>query len=232
MNKVPKLKYTLLVIDDDDEFVEYLKSLLTREGYRVITALSADSGMNAIRNDLPDIILLDRILPDMDGIALCQMLKRDAKFSHIPIVMLTAKAAASDLITGLENGADDYVVKPFLPEELIARLWAVIRRVIYKGQMEEIFIVAGIKLNATQHKVFMNKKEVSLTLKEFDLLSLFIRKSNHVLKPSFIIESVWGMDSDIDRKSLEMHISNLRRKLGKSKNLIQTVRGVGYRFEA
>jgi len=234
--------YKILVVDDDIEILDTLRQVLANEKFNVLTTDRGREGLELAREKEPDLILLDLVLPDLDGLEICNLLKNDNLTNHIPIIMISrVKIQTQDRILGLETGADDYVTKPFSTKEVVARIKAVLRRVLYKGQPEEIIEKGGICINLTRHTVEVypagksgarvKKKIIELAPKEFDLLFTFLRKEGRVLTPSYLLESVWGYESDTTTKTLDVHISRLRKKLGpEAGKKIETVEGVGYKF--
>jgi two-component system, OmpR family, response regulator MprA len=217
---------TILVVEDDRRIREMVRRGLLFEGYEVEVAEDGESALRYARDRMPDAVILDLMLPGMGGLEVCKRLR---SASAIPILILTARDAVQDRVTGLDAGADDYMVKPFSFEELLARLRALFRR----HRMEaapEIYQFADLTLNPRTHQVFRGKEEISLTAKEFDLLELFMRHPNQVLTREQIYDHVWEYDFGGESNIIEVYIRYLRAKLeagGKSR-LIQTVRGVGY----
>lgn len=234
--------YKILVVDDDREILDTLRQVLTNEKFNALTTDSGREGLDLAREKEPDLIILDIVLPDLDGLEICNLLKNDNRTNHIPIIMVSGiKIETQDRIRGLETGADDYVTKPFSTKELVARVKAVLRRVLYKGQPEETIEKGGICINLTRHTVEVypagkfgarvKKKMLELTPKEFDLLFTFLRKAERALSASYLLESVWGYESDITTKTLDVHISRLRKKLGPDlSKKIETIEGFGYKF--
>jgi two-component system, OmpR family, response regulator MprA len=217
---------TILVVEDDRRIREMVRRGLLFEGYEVEVAEDGESALRYARDRMPDAVILDLMLPGMGGLEVCKRLR---SASAVPILILTARDAVQDRVTGLDAGADDYMVKPFSFEELLARLRALFRR----HRMEaapEIYQFADLTLNPRTHQVFRGKEEISLTAKEFDLLELFMRHPNQVLTREQIYDHVWEYDFGGESNIIEVYIRYLRAKLeagGKSR-LIQTVRGVGY----
>ena len=217
---------SILVVEDDRRIREMVRRGLIFEGYIVEVAEDGESALRVARDKMPDAVILDLMLPGMNGLEVCKRLRNA---STVPILILTARDAVQDRVTGLDAGADDYMVKPFSFEELLARLRALFRR----HRMEaapEIYQFADLTLNPRTHQVFRNKEEISLTAKEFDLLELFLRHPNQVLTREQIYDHVWEYDFGGESNIIEVYIRYLCAKLeaGGRSRLIQTVRGVGY----
>jgi DNA-binding response OmpR family regulator len=223
-------KHKILIIEDDKDIVEMLDYNLKEEGYDTISALNGEEGIALAGKERPDLIILDIMLPIMDGFEVCRTLKKDDRVAHIPIIILSAKSQETDKIVGLELGADDYVTKPFSPRELIARARAILRR----GREEHISnrIQRGrITIDRTRHKVTVGGKEISLTLTEFKLLELMARRPGVVFSRALILDAVAGQDTIVCDRTVDAHVKSLRHKLGPAKDYIETIRGAGYRFK-
>lgn len=217
---------TILVVEDDRRIRDLLRRGLIFEGYNVETAEDGESALRAVREREPDAVILDLMLPGMDGLEVCRRLR---SASNVPILMLTARDTVPDRVTGLDAGADDYMVKPFAFDELLARLRAIFRR--HKADTDpDILRFADVTLNPRTRQVFRGKDEIQLTAKEFDLLELFMRHPNQVLTREMIYEHIWNYDFGGESNIIEVYVRYLRTKLeadGKPR-LIQTIRGVGY----
>jgi two-component system phosphate regulon response regulator PhoB len=220
----------ILLIEDEPDIAEVLQYNLEKEGFDVGTARRGDTGLDAIRRDSPDLILLDLMLPGIDGLELTRMLKRDPLTSRLPIVMLTARGEELDRIVGLELGADDYISKPFSPREVVLRVKAVLRRFQQEESAVERLEVGGIELDISGHQLRVRGKEVPLTATEFRLLRLLLERSGRVQTRGQLLSDVWGYAEDIDSRTVDTHIRRLRRKLGAEAERIETVIGVGYRL--
>jgi two-component system phosphate regulon response regulator PhoB len=220
----------ILVIEDEPDIAEVLQYNLEKEGFDVETARRGDTGFDAVRRDNPDLILLDLMLPGIDGLELTRMLKRDPLTSRLPIVMLTARGEEVDRIVGLELGADDYISKPFSPREVVLRVKAVLRRFQQEESAAELIEVGGIELDVSGHQLRVRGKEVPLTATEFRLLRLLLERSSRVQTRGQLLSDVWGYAEDIDSRTVDTHIRRLRRKLGPEAERIETVIGVGYRL--
>jgi two-component system, OmpR family, phosphate regulon response regulator PhoB len=220
----------ILVIEDEPDIAEVLQYNLEKEGFDVETARRGDTGFDAVRRDNPDLILLDLMLPGIDGLELTRMLKRDPLTSRLPIVMLTARGEEVDRIVGLELGADDYISKPFSPREVVLRVKAVLRRFQQEESVVELIEVGGIELDVSGHQLRVRGKEMPLTATEFRLLRLLLERSGRVQTRGQLLSDVWGYAEDIDSRTVDTHIRRLRRKLGPEAERIETVIGVGYRL--
>jgi two-component system alkaline phosphatase synthesis response regulator PhoP len=223
-------KRKILIIEDDKDIVEMLDYNLKEEGYDTISALNGEEGIALAGKERPDLIILDIMLPIMDGFEVCRTLKNDDRVAHVPIIILSAKSQETDKVVGLELGADDYVTKPFSPRELIARMRAILRR--RKGEHAGNKIQRGqITIDRTRHKVTVGGKEISLTLTEFKLLEFMARRPGMVFSRARILDAVAGQDTIVCDRTVDAHIKSLRHKLGRAKDYIETIRGAGYRFK-
>ncbi len=225
-------KETILVVEDEKNIVELVKYNLEQEGFRVTTALKGNLGLEEARKGKADLIILDLMLPEIDGIEICKILKQNEKTSLIPIIMLTAKTQETDKVLGLELGADDYLTKPFSPRELVARVKAVLRRTHEKPK-NKVFKVGSLELDIEKHQLTLKGKEIGLTSKEFDLLKALWEASGRVLSRDFLLNKVWGYDEsiNIETRTVDMHVGQLRKKLKSEDYRIVTVKNVGYRFD-
>jgi two-component system response regulator MprA len=217
----------VLIIDDDPKLLKMLKRTLSYEGLEVITASNGLEALPLVSSELPQLIVLDWLMPKMDGLSFLEKLRESD--NKTMILMLTARDAVENRVLGLESGADDYLVKPFAPSELVARVHAMLRRV-EKELKNQPVVYGGISLNPTTREVLVNKEPVDLTVTEFDLLHLLLRHPRQVLERHQILNEVWGYDFFGNDNVLEVYIGYLRKKLKKGNldNLIQTIRGVGY----
>jgi len=224
-------KEHILVVDDEESILELLEYNLSREGYKVTCVATGEDALEATKRKMPDLVILDLMLPGVDGLDVCKTLKNTSKTSQIPIVMLTAKGEESDIVTGLELGADDYITKPFSPRVLLARAKAVLRRKAKEAPREPAAIsLKDIVIDSTRHEVLINKKLVELTNTEFRLLYLLASTPGRVYTRYQIIDNVRGDDYVATDRSVDVQIAGLRKKLGAHGRYIETVRGVGYRF--
>ena len=223
----------VLVIEDEESFREALEFILTKEGFQIESAATGPDGLTAFEKYNPDIILLDLMLPGMSGTDVCKSIR--AK-SNVPIIMLTAKDAEVDKVVGLEVGADDYVTKPFSSPELIARIRAVLRRGSSEPRVvdEDVIELGPIKLDIARHSVQVNNQEVTMPLKEFEVLEYLMENSGRVLTRGQLMDRIWGSNYVGDGKTLDVHIKRLRSKIESdpaNPKLLHTVRGLGYKFE-
>ncbi len=222
----------ILVIEDEVDILELIRYNLSREGYRVAVQPTGESGLKAAKAEIPDLVVLDLMLPEIDGLEVCKVLKGDPKTSHVPIVMLTAKGEESDIVTGLEVGADDYIIKPFSPKVLIARVRAILRRKSKAQNGEQAVLkIHELTIHPGRHEVLVGGEPVSLTLTEFQILHLLARRPGWVFTRDHILNEIRGEDVYITDRSIDVQIVGLRKKLGTSGALIETVRGVGYKFK-
>jgi len=225
-------KETILVVDDEEDILELVRHHLKREGYAVQCADSGEKALTAARTGPVDLIVLDLMLPGIDGLEVTRQLKNAPQTKHIPILMLTAKGEESDVVTGLELGADDYVTKPFSPRILIARTRAIMRRGSREALDETAVIrVHDIEIHPGRRTVALQGEPVTLTYTEFQVLSILARRPGWVFTRSQIVDMVRGDDYPVTDRSVDVQIVGLRKKLGRFGDTIETVRGVGYRFK-
>lgn len=222
----------VLVVDDEEDLLELVNYNLTKEGYRVTCVSTGEEAINEAKSSLPDLVVLDLLLPRVDGLDVCKILKNDPKTQHIPIVMLTAKTEEADVVTGLELGADDYLTKPFSPRVLLARIRAVLRRKSKAGQEDPHTIrIHNLVINPGRHEVLLGGQPLDLTFTEFRLLNFLARKPGWAFSRSQIVDAVKGEDYPVTERSVDVQVVGLRKKLGLLGGYIETVRGVGYRFK-
>lgn len=222
-------KGKILIVEDDRDIAEMVEYNLIEEGYETISAFNGEDGVRLAKKERPDLIILDIMLPIIDGFEVCRILKKEQITSDIPVVILSAKSQETDKVVGLELGADDYITKPFSPRELIARIRAILRR----GRAPSFgsCIERGdIVIDSTKHKVMVGQKAVSLTSTEFRLLEFLAKRPGAVFSRDQIMDGVMGDDALVCDRTVDAHIKSLRRKLGKDKDYIETIRGAGYRF--
>jgi len=220
----------IAVIDDEPDILELVSLHLTKSGFKVKEFLNAESFFKFLSSKIPDLIILDLMLPDSDGIEVCKYLKSNQELKSIPIIMLTARVSETDKVLGLELGADDYVTKPFSPRELVARVKAVLRRKTQdSGEKIKIGDILLIDLNKFQ--VFVENKKIELTPTEFRILKILATKKGWVFTRDQILDHLWGHDKAVLDRTIDVHIKNLREKLGKAKKFIKNVRGIGYKIE-
>lgn len=224
----------VLIVEDDQTLASNLAEKLKGEGYNVHTAGDGEEALEQLRTGHPDLIVLDIMLPKLDGLSLCRIVRRDAATSHIPIIMLTARGTEVDKIVGLESGADDYIVKPFGLGEFLSRVRAVMRRAPGRPALQDELVSNDLRLSLTGRRLFIATKEQKLSNKEFDLLAELMRNKGVVLSRDLILTKVWGYDYFVDKRTVDVHIRWLREKIEEDPSnpkRIVTVRGVGYRFE-
>jgi two-component system, OmpR family, phosphate regulon response regulator PhoB len=220
----------ILVVEDEKDVVDLLSLHLRKAGGFMISSTSDGStGLSKARELKPDLIILDLMLPKMSGLEVCKVLKTDPATRHIPVLMLTAKAEEVDRIVGLEIGADDYVVKPFSPREVILRIKAILRRGS-ADETDEQLTAGAITIDPARHQVLVNGKPISLTSLEFKLLRTLMQRRGRVQERDRLLNEVWGYESVIDTRTVDTHVRRLREKLGKAGDIVETVRGFGYRL--
>ena len=227
----------ILVVDDETYIVELVKFNLEKEGYRVIVAFDGVHALEMVKEENPHLILLDIMLPSMDGLEVCRTLKQDPNYNTIPIIMLTAKGEEIDTVLGLEMGADDYIKKPFSPREMVARVKARLRALkileAEKAVGKRIFVVKDLIVIPDKYEAFLGEEKLELTPKEFELLTLMASNQGKVFTRESLLEKVWGYEYSGDTRTVDVHIRHLRQKLRDDSSFplyIETVRGVGYRF--
>jgi two-component system alkaline phosphatase synthesis response regulator PhoP len=218
------------ILEDDDNIRKLINYSLKSQGFEVQDFALPSAFWSALQTKNPDLLLLDIMLPEEDGISILKKLRSNPKTSTIPVIMLTAKDSEYDVVTGLDSGADDYVTKPFGMMALVSRIKAVLRRYEKSDSHKELLEAGGIKIDENQHTVFAGNQQLFLTVKEFDLLVLLIKNRGNVLTREQLLESVWGISSEIESRTVDVHIRTLRAKLGEYEKNIETIRGVGYKF--
>ena len=221
----------ILAVDDEEDILELIKYNLEKGGYKVTAVISGEAAIRTARDMIPDLILLDIMLPGVDGLDVCKALKNDGKTSHVPIIMLTARGEEADIVSGLEIGADDYMVKPFSPRVLLARVKAVLRRNNAVENDDETLKIGDLLINPARREVMVKNKTVDMTYSEFQILYFLAKKPGRVYTRYQIIDGVRGRDCAVTDRSVDVQIVGLRKKLGKAGSLVETVRGVGYRFK-
>jgi two-component system phosphate regulon response regulator PhoB len=224
-------KATILVVDDEEDIIKLVELNLAREGYRVLGCTTGEKALEIARSKRPDLIVLDLMLPGIDGLEVCRRLKRGPKTRHIPVVILTAKAEEADIVMGFELGADDYVTKPFSGSVLAARARRLLRRAAPLAGDQEVIKVHDLTIDPARHEVRAKGKKVDLTRTEFDILRTLARRAGLVLSRYQIVDAVHGADYTVTDRAVDVQIVALRRKLGPCGRYIETVRGIGYRFK-
>ncbi len=221
------------VVDDEPDILELVSLHLTNNHFRVQEFSDGSSFMKYLNSETPDLVVLDLMLPDADGFEICKYMKRKKNLSHIPVIMLTAKSEEADTIHGLELGADDYVRKPFSPNELIARIKTVLRRSESRWESEPLgkLIVENITIDIDKHEVLVDGKKVELTSAEFRILHLLASEKGRVFSRNRILDHLWGNEKTVVERTIDVHIRHLRSKLGPASKLIRNIHGVGYKLE-
>ena len=223
-------KKKIIVVEDEPDLVDVVTYNLQREGYSVLTAQRGDEGLNLIRSERPDLVLLDLMLPGMDGLSICRQMKSDNSLRDIPIIIASAKGEESDVVIGLEMGADDYLAKPFSPRELLARIKAVLRRGAPRDVIRDRLVIRDLVIDSGKHEVRIEDEIISLTSTEFKLLHHLASSKGRAFSREQLLNKVVGMGVIVVDRNIDVHIRAVRKKLGNHSNMIQTIRGVGYRF--
>jgi DNA-binding response OmpR family regulator len=223
----------ILIVEDEPDIVELLVYNLHQAGFQTDAVLNGATALERVKIEPPDLVLLDLLLPEVDGLEVCRTLKRDSETVGIPIIMLTAKGEAIDRIVGLELGADDYITKPFSPREVLLRIRAVLRRApnIPRNKPSNQIQIDDLKIDLDRHQVFSDGSVIDLTATEFKILSLFAHSPGRVFTRSILMDAVWGQEYYGIERTMDTHVSRLRRKLGRFGERIETVHGVGYRLK-
>jgi len=221
----------IAVVDDEPDIVELITHHLKKEGFRTKGFYDGESLLNFVKITPPDLIILDLMLPELDGLEVCRILKRDEKTSSVPIVILTAKGTETDIVVGLELGADDYIVKPFSPRELVARVGAVLRRAELKKEKPKLIKINNLVIDLTKYEVRVKDKKVNLTTTEFKILSFLADRPGWVFTRNQILQDLWEDEKIVLDRTIDVHIKNLREKLEEAGKLIKTIRGIGYKIE-
>ncbi len=229
------VKKKILVIEDDRDISELITYNLEREGYDVACLYDGGQAVDFVKKRKPELIILDLMLPEVDGIEICRTLKSDAITKHIPIIMLTAKGEEADVVVGLQMGADDYIPKPFSPKVLVARIKAIIRRMadltLSSASADDVRNFGNFNIDLLKHKISYKGHAVKLTSIEFDIVEFLSRSPGRVWSREQILDNVWKEGKFIIDRAVDVHVRGLRKKLGVAENYIETVRGVGYRFK-
>ena len=223
-------KGRILIVDDEEDILSLVEYNLKKEGYRTIGVKKGEAALQLVEEQTPDLIILDLMLPEMDGLEVCRILKSNENTSDIPIIMLTAKGEETDIVVGLEIGADDYVTKPFSPRVLLARTKALLRRKTKEPISKEIIQVENLVIDTGKYLVTIEGKPISLTSTEFNLLRFLAQHRGKVFTRNQLLDNVWKDETFVIDRTVDVHIRSLRKKLGSAANLIETVRGVGYRL--
>lgn len=225
----------ILIVDDEEHIQELIRFNLENNGYKVLGANDGIEALKLAKTELPQLILLDVMLPGMDGYDVCKEIRRDNVISNTPIIMITAKGEELDKILGLELGADDYLTKPFSVRELVARVKAVLRRTRTQYPMNNTYNFGNVTIDFQKHEVVKNNKKIDLTLKEFELLEVLIKNKGRVMTRDFLLDKVWGYEYIGETRTVDVHIRYLRKKIeddDKNPKFVETIRGIGYRFNS
>lgn len=226
------VKEKILLVEDEEDILELVKYNFEREGYRVTAVATGEQALRALKDQTYDLVVLDLMLPGVDGLEVCKSIKADPETCDVPVIMLTARGEEADVVTGLELGADDYITKPFSPRVLIARLRAVLRRLSAQDAEEKLPVdFNDLVIHQGRHEVTVKGKPVALTLTEFRILNMLARRPGWVFSRYQIIDGVQGEEHIVTDRSVDVQIVGLRKKLGSAGKHIETVRGVGYRFK-
>lgn len=227
------MEKVVAIVDDEKDILDLVSHHLKREGFRVKEFLNGKDFLMFVDSVVPDLTLLDIMLPGIDGLEICRMLKNKGKTSNMPIIMLTAKGTEADVVVGLELGADDYVVKPFSPRELIARVKSVMRRYANKQNDDDIIKVGPVTINTQRYEVHVDSKKVELTTTEFKILECLAEGRGRVFTRDQLLKKkrLWGDDKLVYDRTIDVHVKNLRDKLGPAGHMIRTVRSIGYKLE-
>ncbi len=224
-------KENILIVDDEEDVLELVRFNLDKNGYKTITSISGEDALAKARSKLPDLVILDLMLPGIDGLEVCKKLKNDTATENIPIIMLTAKGEETDIVTGLELGADDYIAKPFSPKVLIARVRRILHRTIARDLEKAPLKIHEITIDPARRQVLIKGKSVDLTFTEFNILYALAKRPGMVFTRYQIIDSIHSDDYLVTDRAVDVQIVGLRKKLGSCGKYVETVRGVGYRFK-
>jgi two-component system phosphate regulon response regulator PhoB len=225
-----RVRSKILVVDDEPEAVELVEFNLKQAGFTVVTAADGADALNKARASSPNLVVLDLMLPEINGLEVCKMLRRDAATAAVPIIMLTAKAAEIDRVLGLELGADDYITKPFSPRELVLRIQKLLQRGQAVQETQETLRFGELLIDGPRHIVSWRGKSVDLTATEFKLLTVLAQRRGRVQSREQLLRDVWEYNNLVDTRTVDTHMRRLREKLGMAAKYLDTVRGVGYRF--
>lgn len=226
------MKSKILVVDDEPDALELLGFKLREAGFEPIFADDGAGALTSVRAEKPDLIVLDLMLPEIDGLEVCKILRRDPATATIPILMLTAKAAEMDRVLGLELGADDYVTKPYSPRELVLRIRKLLKRGQPADEASEYLRIGALEIDVAKHEARVEGKPVTLTATEFNLLHVLAKRRGRVQTRERLLQDVWGYETAIDTRTVDTHMRRLREKIGVVADHIETIRGVGYRFKS
>lgn len=226
------MKSKILVVDDEPDALEVLGFKLREAGFTPIFATDGLKALAAVRAERPDLVVLDLMLPELDGLEVCKIMRRDPATASIPVLMLTAKAAEMDRVVGLELGADDYVTKPYSPRELVLRVRKLLKRTKSAEDSGDRLQIGLLQIDIPHHAAHVDGKSVTLTATEFNLLAVLAKRRGRVQTRERLLQDVWGYETAIDTRTVDTHMRRLREKIGPAADYLETIRGVGYRFKA
>ena len=221
----------IAVVDDEPDIVKLITHNLKKERFGVKEFYDGTSLLSYLNTTLPDLIILDLMLPEIDGLEVCRILKKNERTSSIPIIMLTAKGTETDKVVGLELGADDYIVKPFSPRELLARIKTVLRRVETKAEKPKLIKIDDLLIDSGKFEVTIKDRKIDLTTTEFRILTILAQRPGWVFTRDQLLDRLWGEDKIVVERTIDVHITQLRKKLGELGKSIKSIRGIGYKFE-
>lgn len=221
----------IYIIDDEPDILELVEMNLVKAGFTTEAFSHGKILMQALSNRLPDLLILDLMLPDMDGLEICRQIRSRKEFKKLPIVMLTAKVELDEKIEGLDSGADDYITKPFSPQELISRVRAVLRRSEWETVSNILTIADNLKIDLHRFEVSVDNTKVDLTLTEFKILQILTKRPGWVYSRSQLLDYLWGDDKIVTDRTIDVHVKNLREKIGRFGQFIRNIRGIGYKFD-
>lgn len=226
------MSYYIYIVDDEPDILELVEMNLNKAGYLTEIYQGAEPMLKALAQKVPDLLILDLMLPDADGLEICKKLRAEEKYKKLPIIMLTAKVAINERVQGLDYGADDYVTKPFSSSELVSRVKSVLRRAQWETFNKVLRIDEGLTIDFNKFEVYVDEQKTDLTLTEFKILQLLTKRPGWVYNRQQILDFLWGNDKIVIERTIDVHIKHLRNKLGRFCNYLVNVRGVGYKFEA
>ncbi len=223
-------KEKILIVEDDQNISKLVRYNLEKAGFVCLSSITGEGALDILEQESVDLVVLDVMLPKMDGFETCKEIRQDPATSDVPVIMLTARGEEVDRIVGFELGADDYIVKPFSPRELVLRVKSILKRGKPKEKTGSLLSLGPLKVDIPRHKVTVNKKEIKLTAMEFDLLVTLLKRKGRVQSRDQLLSDVWDIEADVTTRTVDTHIKCLRQKLGSFGRLIETVRGIGYRM--
>jgi two-component system phosphate regulon response regulator PhoB/two-component system alkaline phosphatase synthesis response regulator PhoP len=221
----------IAIVDDEEDIVDLVAHHLQKENFQVEEFNDGESILSYLKAGRPDLIILDLMLPGIDGLEVCKIVKRDELTASIPVIMLTAKGTETDKVVGLELGADDYIVKPFSPRELVARIKTILRRTEVKKEESKIIKINGLSIDLSKYEVKVDSKKIDLTTTEFKLLSILATRPDWVFSRQQLLDELWSSDKVVLDRTIDVHLVNLRKKIGEFSKFIKSIRGVGYKLE-